>query len=97
VAGAGDIVQFNERKGEPLMKATWFVLAATIAMVMGIAALPATADGLENVICQESGNTDVLPCCLEGCGIVEGEKTLGDLLLVGVVMMGLATLSAIRK
>ena len=78
------------------MKLNLLVLAAMFALVLSAVMMPAMADDAGEVVLKDAGNTEELTCC-EKCGCDGGEKTLGDLLLVGIAMMGLATLSATRK
>ena len=80
------------------MLSRWFVVMAMFALVLSAAMLPAVADDAGEIIVKDAANTEECPLSCLGCkGCCGGEKDLGDLLLVGVAMMGLATLSATRK
>lgn len=74
------------------------VMVAMFAVALTAIAMPAVAADDAEVMALDAGNTECIPCetCCEKCGC-SGGKSLGDLLLVGVAMMGLATLSATRK
>lgn len=79
------------------MKANWLMVLAVCAAACAATVLPATADDAGEIVIKHSGNTPECPASCDGCGRFRDGHPLGDLLVVGVSLMGLAALRAVHR